>query len=89
MSTKKKVAVITLAAAAALAFATAPVTSATARSYNSKVKCFGVNGCKGKSSCQTARSSCKGLNSCKGKGHVVVVSKKVCKQLGGKTRRRR
>jgi uncharacterized membrane protein len=32
-----------------------------------KVKCFGLNSCKGKGSCKTAMNECKGKNSCQGK----------------------
>ena len=33
-----------------------------------KVKCEGVNGCKGQSDCATDHSGCHGQNACKGKG---------------------
>ncbi len=48
-----------------------------------KVKCEGVNGCKGTSDCQTATSSCKGHNECKGKGHLNVTQKE-CDELKAK-----
>jgi hypothetical protein len=37
-----------------------------------KIKCEGVNGCKGHSDCKTAHSECKGMNSCKGKGFLMM-----------------
>jgi hypothetical protein len=47
-----------------------------------KVKCSGVNDCKGKGGCKSATSSCKGMNSCKGKGWVSM-SEKDCTAKGG------
>jgi len=40
----------------------------TAHAEDEKVKCEGVNGCKGQSECATDHSDCNGHNSCKGKG---------------------
>ena len=37
-----------------------------------KVKCEGVNSCKGHSDCKGAKSSCKGLNACKGQGMMEM-----------------
>ena len=70
------------AAAASLMIAAAVVapTDAVAAS----VKCYGVNACKGHSSCKTGASACKGHNACKGTG-VVMVSAKACDQIGGRT----
>lgn len=47
-----------------------------------KVKCSGINDCKGKGSCKSATSSCKGMNDCKGKG-VIESSEKDCKAKKG------
>lgn len=47
-----------------------------------KVKCMGVNDCKGKGSCASAKSSCKGMNDCKGKG-VIDMTEKDCKAKKG------
>lgn len=74
---------LALATAAASLFALAPIvahadTGATATGY-----CYGVNACKGKSSCKTAESACQGKNACKGKGFVDSVSAETCAQLGG------
>lgn len=71
-------------AAAALAFATIPVTSALAHSHKGHVKCFGANACKGKSSCKTAHNACKGKNSCKGTGMIMKKSEAKCLKAGGK-----
>lgn len=82
MRNKNKTLGVTIAAAAAIVFATAPITSTVAQAAK-KVHCYGVNSCRGKSSCKTAHSDCKGNNSCKGKG-VVMKSAAHCKRLGGK-----
>ena len=47
-----------------------------------KVKCSGVNACKGKGACAGASNSCSGQNSCKGKGWVEVTAKE-CKDQKG------
>lgn len=80
---KNKIAGV-IAAAAAVAFVTAPLTSTLVQAHSHKVKCYGINKCKGKSACKTATSSCKGKNSCKGKGYVMKSPEK-CKKLGGTT----
>jgi len=72
---------ITLAASAALVFASVPVTSAFAA--DTGVQCFGINGCKGQGSCKTANNSCKGQNSCKGKGLIMQPTADDCTKAGG------
>jgi hypothetical protein len=47
-----------------------------------KVKCYGVNSCKGQSECKTAMSSCKGHNSCKGQGFMMMGEQACIEQLG-------
>jgi hypothetical protein len=59
-----------IATAAALLFGT--LTAAPASADEAKIKCTGVNACKGQSSCMSARNSCKGMNSCKGKGFIEM-----------------
>jgi hypothetical protein len=39
---------------------------------DAKVKCEGVNSCKGHSDCKSAANSCKGQNGCAGKGFVMM-----------------
>jgi hypothetical protein len=80
----KKVIGTTLALAAALTFAAAPVTSTMAATYHAQVKCMGGNACKGKGACQTKANACKGHNSCKGQGGAEKMSKAACKKAGGK-----
>ena len=61
---------VALAAAAAVMFSTVAVSTASAD--EAKVKCDGVNSCKGHSACKSANNACKGQNSCKGKGFVEM-----------------
>ena len=61
-----------LASAAAALFVAGGATSADASHHEAKIKCEGVNQCKGQSECKTAHSECKGMNSCKGKGYLKL-----------------
>jgi hypothetical protein len=70
-----------IAATAAVAFVTAPLTSTLVHAKS--VHCYGMNTCKGKGSCKTSENSCKGHNSCKGKGWVKASSEKKCNARGG------
>lgn len=79
---KKKLISFALAAAA-ISFATLPLTSAVVYA-DSKDKCYGVNSCKHHSKCKTSKNACKGKNECKGKG-IVKMSHKKCEKLGGTT----
>lgn len=86
MEKKRKMLGIALATTAALAFASSTVLCdvAFAAKANKKVPCYGVNACKGKSACKTAKSSCKGTNACKGQG-TLMKTKKQCEKMGGST----
>jgi len=61
---------VALAAAVAVMFST--VAASPARADEAKVKCQGVNSCKGHSACKSANNACKGQNSCKGKGFMLM-----------------
>lgn len=74
---------LAIAAVAAALFAIAPVATRADDGSNANGACFGVNACKGKSSCKTANNACKGQNGCKGTGFVEEVSRATCDQLGG------
>ena len=50
---------------------------------SSKVKCTGVNECKGKGECAGAGHACAGHNECKGKGWLTRDSEEACKKDGG------
>jgi hypothetical protein len=62
----RKLTGIALATAAAGLFAVTAVVPAGAQA--AKVKCEGVNACKGQGGCKGAKNDCKGLNACKGQG---------------------
>ncbi len=62
------------AAAAALFLSGAPI---AAQADEAKVRCEGVNACKGQGSCHTATNSCAGKNACKGQG-VVEMTQAEC-----------
>jgi hypothetical protein len=70
-------------AAAAISLALAGAATTTPAFAKGKVHCSGINSCKGKSECKTAKNECKGLNTCKGEGYVSVKSEKACTKKGG------
>lgn len=70
MSNAMKSTSAAIASAAALLFSTLPL--ATTQAEEAKVKCVGVNACKGQSACATAKNSCQGHNSCKGTGYLML-----------------
>lgn len=75
---------VLIAAAAATLLASGAVQArAEEKQGDDKIKCSGINECKGKSACNTASSSCAGQNACKGKGWVMV-PKAECEKKGGK-----
>ncbi len=59
-----------VATAAALLFST--VVAPLAQAEDAKIKCEGVNSCKGTSACATAHNSCQGQNKCKGQGFLQL-----------------
>ena len=63
---------ILAAAAGALLLAAAPALAADQEGSAAKVKCEGVNSCKGQSDCHTANNECAGKNCCKGKGFKMM-----------------
>ena len=71
----KKFSSLALATAAAVMFSSAPLSAAHAD--EAKVKCEGVNACKGTSACGTATNACAGKNACKGQGFLML-SKAEC-----------
>jgi uncharacterized membrane protein len=75
---------ILIATAAATLFATGAIKArAEDKAGGDKVKCVGINECKGKGGCAGAGNSCAGQNACKGKG-VISVPKAECEKKGGK-----
>jgi hypothetical protein len=64
--------------------ATAPAESAATAGADGKVKCLGINECKGQAQCGVPGGhSCAGQNECKGKGWLQV-STEECTTKGGK-----
>jgi hypothetical protein len=77
---------ILLATAAAALFVSNPLLAQDVHpAAEGKVKCGGVNACKGKAECNTAAdvNGCKGKNECAGKGWISL-TKEECKTKGGK-----
>ncbi len=77
-------AALAVAAVSLALVAQATGASAAMGSKPGKVKCLGVNSCKGKSDCMTPKNSCKGMNECKGQGWVFEDSEANCAKEGGK-----
>ena len=75
-SSVKKISGLALAAAAAIAFTAAPLSTVNAAD-EAKVKCEGVNACKGHGECKSAKNDCAGKNACKGQG-VTSMTKAEC-----------
>lgn len=71
MTNSKKFSSAALATAAAVLFSTAPALTAHAAD-EAKVKCEGVNACKGKGACSTAKNACAGQNVCKGTSYLLL-----------------
>jgi hypothetical protein len=68
---------------AGLLLAAAPkLANAEDKTKEAKIKCSGINGCKGKASCASATNDCAGKNGCKGKGWIEVTAKE-CKDKKG------
>jgi uncharacterized membrane protein len=73
-----------MAAVAGLLTMSAVGATSTARAADTdKVKCYGVNKCKGSGACGGAGHACAGKNACKGQGFVET-SKADCEKQGGK-----
>jgi hypothetical protein len=53
------------------------------KSSEKTIKCAGVNDCKGKGSCKSAKNDCKGQNACKGQSFAEM-TEKACLDKGGK-----
>jgi uncharacterized membrane protein len=61
-----------LAAAAAALFLSGAPALAKHHEGEAKVKCEGVNSCKGKGACSGVGHDCSGQNSCKGQGYLEM-----------------
>lgn len=75
---------VLMAAVAGLLTVGALGTASTARAADGdKVKCYGVNSCKGSGACSGAGHGCAGKNACKGQGFLEM-AKDDCVKKGGK-----
>jgi uncharacterized membrane protein len=73
-----------MAAVAGLLTIGAVGVASTARAAEGdKVKCYGINACKGQGACSGGGHGCAGKNACKGQGFVET-SKADCTAKGGK-----
>ena len=73
-----------MAAVAGLLTVSAVGVASTARAAEGdKVKCYGINSCKGTGGCAGAGHGCAGKNACKGQGFVET-TKDDCMKKGGK-----
>jgi hypothetical protein len=84
MKTTKTLSGAAIATAAALLFGT--LAASTASADEAKVKCMGVNACKGQSACKSAQHACKGKNSCKGQGFLEMSTKAQCDAAKAKSK---
>jgi len=61
----------------------APVKKVPSKKAASKVHCFGINSCKGKSECAVdGKSGCNGKNACSGQGWISLSAKKCTAKKG-------
>jgi hypothetical protein len=68
---------VTLASAAAALFIAGAAGNAFADHHEkseAKIKCEGVNECKGQGSCSSANNSCAGKNACHGQGFEMMTA---------------
>ena len=79
MTTNGKAIAMTVAG---LLLAAVPTLAHAGDDKAAKVKCAGVNACKGKASCAGAGNSCAGKNGCKGQGWTEKTAKE-CKDAKG------
>lgn len=80
MDVNRRLVGVAIATAAAAMFAAGAVGTASAQEV--KVKCYGVNACKGKGACKTSMNACKGKNACKGQGFDMMSEKSCIEKLG-------
>jgi hypothetical protein len=79
----KKIAGMAVAAAAAMLFASGCASTGTGSGSMAKVKCAGVNACKGHGECKSTTNGCRGQNACGRQGWVFMESKNDCTAAGG------
>lgn len=78
-----KTALFLASAVAGLVALAGPVSAEdAAKAEGEKVKCFGVNKCKGAGGCAGESNACAGQNGCAGHGHVML-EKETCLSIQG------
>lgn len=80
---KKQLGFVVATAVASLVLTGNAMAEQTAAPQAAKVKCSGINECKGKGACSGATNGCAGKNECKGKGWVETTPAD-CTTKGGK-----
>ena len=75
--------VLMAAVAGLLTVGAASVATSAHAADSDKVKCYGINSCKGTGGCAGAGHGCAGHNACKGQGFVET-TKDDCAKKGGK-----
>jgi len=65
-------AIVASAAAALFLAGAAAAAHADQSATDAKVKCEGVNSCKGHGECKSVSNSCKGKNGCAGQGFMMM-----------------
>ncbi len=76
---------VLMAAVAGLLTVSALGAPSTAVAADDKVKCYGVNSCKGTGACGGKGHSCAGKNACKGQGYIETDKASCEKQHGSLT----
>lgn len=82
MASRKTNTVLMAAVAGLLTVGALGIGAPASAAEDGKVKCYGVNACKGQGACGGKGHSCAGKNSCKGQGFLEL-SKEECTQKGG------
>ncbi|GIW40320.1 MAG: hypothetical protein KatS3mg076_0897 [Candidatus Binatia bacterium] len=76
--------VLASAVAGLLAGTALPGTAHADRAQADKVKCYGINKCKGMGACGGKGHSCAGKNACKGQGYLELDRETCLKIEGGR-----
>jgi uncharacterized membrane protein len=81
--TRSKNAAIAAAVAGLFALGASHAFAAESEATGDKIKCEGVNSCKGHGSCKSAKNECAGKNGCKGQSFTMLTPEE-CKAAQAK-----